>query len=71
MLDQGKNLYLISLSILTTCMVDNVGMLLGEIICLSLLGVKWLSHTRYVMCKGVNVECYCCVPDVITSCCPR
>ena len=40
MLDQGKNLYLISLSILTTCMVDNVGMLLGEIICLSLLGVK-------------------------------
>ena len=40
MFDQGNILYLISLSILTTCLLDYVWILSGEVTYLSLLGVK-------------------------------
>ena len=39
-LDQGNNFYLISLSILITCLLDNVWVFKGEITCQPLLGVK-------------------------------
>ena len=40
---EQNNFYLISLSILITCLLDNVWILLGEVTCESLLGVKGLS----------------------------
>ena len=40
MLDHLHNFNLISLSVLITCLLDNVWILSGEISCLSLLGVK-------------------------------
>ena len=43
MLDQDNNLYLIHLSILITCLLDSEWILLGEVTCLSLLGVKGLN----------------------------
>ena len=46
MLDQDNNFYLISLSILNTCLLNNVWTLLGEVPCLSLMGVKGLK-TRF------------------------
>ena len=42
MFNQDNILYLISLSILITCLLDNVLILLGEVACLSLRGVKGL-----------------------------
>ena len=44
MLDQDNNLYLICLSILITCLLDNVWILQGEVRCESLLGVKGLIN---------------------------
>ena len=41
--DQEKNSYLMNLSILITCLLDNVLILEGEVTCSSLLGVKRLS----------------------------
>ena len=38
MLDQDNNFYLISLSILITCLLDNLWILLGEVFPSSLLG---------------------------------
>ena len=49
MLDQNKNFYLISLSILITCLLDNIWILLGEVPCLSLIEVKGLR-------KGADFE---------------
>ena len=43
MLDQGNNFYLISLNILISCLLSNVRILLGEVSCWSLLGVKGLN----------------------------
>ena len=43
MLIQDNNLYLISFSILITCLLDNVWILKGEITCSSLPGVKGLN----------------------------
>ena len=43
MLVQDNNLYLISFSILITCLLDNVWILKGEITCSSLPGVKGLN----------------------------
>ena len=43
MLDQDKNFFLISLSVLITCLLDNAWILLGEVACQSLLGVKGLN----------------------------
>ena len=43
MLDQDNNIYVISLSILITCLLDNVWILWGEVTCQSLLGVKRLT----------------------------
>ena len=42
MLDQDDNFYLISLSILITCMLDGLWIFWGEVTCQSLLGVKGL-----------------------------
>ena len=44
MLDQDNNLYLICLSILITCLLDNVWILQGEVRFESLLGVKGLIN---------------------------
>ena len=49
MLDQNNNFYLISLSILITCLLDNIWILLGEVTCLSLIEVKGLR-------KGADFE---------------
>ena len=43
MFDQDNNFYLINLSILVTCLLDNVWILQGEVTCQSLLGVKRLT----------------------------
>ena len=45
MLDQD-NFYLMSLNILITCLLDKVWILLGEVSCSSLMGVKGLK-TRF------------------------
>ena len=42
MLDQDKNFFLISVSIIITCLLDNVGIFWGEFVCQSLLGVEGL-----------------------------
>ena len=42
MLDQDKNFFLISASILITCLLDNVWIFWGEFVCQSLLGVERL-----------------------------
>ena len=49
MLVQDNNLYLISFSILITCLLDNVWILKGEITCSSLPGVKELN---FVILRG-------------------
>ena len=43
MLDQDNNFYLVHLSILFTCLLDSAWMLLGEVTCKYLLGVKGLT----------------------------
>ena len=43
MLDQDNNFYLVHLSILFTCLLESAWMLLGEVTCKSLLGVKGLT----------------------------
>ena len=43
MLDQDNNLCLISMSILITCLLDDVWISLGEVTCLSLVGFKGLA----------------------------
>ena len=47
LLDQENILYLRSLSILITCLQDNVRILLGEVTCWSFLGVKGLMSPAY------------------------
>ena len=42
MLDQDSNFYLIHLSLLITCLLNNVWVLLGEVTCLSLSGIRGL-----------------------------
>ena len=49
MLDQDKNLNLISLSFLIIALLDNVRILRGEIPCSLLLGVKGLMHNSGVI----------------------
>ena len=44
MFNQRNILYLMSLSILITCLLDNVWILQGEVTCLSVLGVKGLKE---------------------------
>ena len=44
-LDQDNNLYLISLNILITCLLDNFQILQGEVTCSSLLGVRGLTSS--------------------------
>ena len=64
MLDQDNNYYLISLNILITCLLDNVRILLKEVTCLSLLGVKelryGLSYLKSFRNPGlVHFLCFC------------
>ena len=49
-LDQDSILYLISLNILITCLLNKVRMLWGEVSCWSLLGVKGLILFSSVLC---------------------
>ena len=49
MLDQGNNFYLISLSILITCLLENVWTLWRGISFKSLLGVKGLTCGSYTV----------------------
>ena len=51
-LDQGNNFYLIYLSTLITCLLDSGWILLGEVMCESLLGVKGLT------CFHCILSCY-------------
>ena len=44
MLDQDSSFSMISLNILIICLLNNVWILLGEVSCQSLLGVKGLSR---------------------------
>ena len=46
MLDQDNNFYLIQSSTLTTCLLDNGWILLGEVACESLLRVKGLIRNN-------------------------
>ena len=46
MFDQDNNFYLISLSILVTCLLDNVWILKGDVTHQSLLGVKGLRKVK-------------------------
>ena len=63
MLDQGNYFRLIILSLLLTCMQENVWIWWGEITCLSLLGVKGfkfiLSKVSLLMKKAIIV-CFRC-----------
>ena len=58
-LDQGNNFYLISLSFLITCLLDNVWVFKGEITCQPLLGVKGLSIELHLYsCNVLNMYMY-------------
>ena len=46
MVNQGNFLYLMSLSILTICLLDNVWITYGEVTFYSLLGVKGLKAQK-------------------------
>ena len=69
MLDQDNNFYLISLSILITCLLDKVWILLGEVPCLSLMGV--FTRPEQFACfyfynnnnNNCNNECLYCSLD--------
>ena len=62
MLDQDKNFFLISLSILITHLLDNVWILWGEVTCQSLLGIIGLNKawTLPVICSYMSI--------VLTTC---
>ena len=55
MLDQDNNFYLISLSILVTCLLDNVQILQGEVACQSLLRIKGLTRSSSTE-EGILME---------------
>ena len=55
MLDRDNILYLMNLSILTTCLLDNLWILWGEVKCLSLLGVKGLITVDMRRTKSMRV----------------
>ena len=61
MLDQDDHFCLISLSILTTCLLDVVSIFWGEVMvtCLSLLGAKELNWTRYSNGRQLDYFPYC------------
>ena len=64
MLDQDKNFFPISLSILITHLLDNVWILWGEVTCQSLLGIIGLNKaqtwTLPVICSYMSI--------VLTTC---
>ena len=51
-LDQDNNFYLISLSILITCLLDNLWILLGEVTCKSFLGVEGLNSIHNLIFRN-------------------
>ena len=55
-LDQDNNFYLIYLSILITCLLDSGGILLGEVMCESLLGVKINKLIKFIFTKKCFVK---------------
>ena len=55
MLDRDNILYLMNLSILTTCWLHNLWILWGEVKCLSLLGVKELITVDIRRTKSMRV----------------
>ena len=60
-LDQDNNLYLVSLSILITSLLDNVTLdIIGRIACYSLLGVKGLNplnpRCEFLFSLSVHVQ---------------
>ena len=60
MLDQDEN-FMISLSILITCLLDNLWILKGEVACQSLLGVKGLrDNPTVVICQTFFPVIYHC-----------
>ena len=56
MLDQDNNFYLISLSILMTCLLDNLWILWGEVFPSSLLGGKGLKCTSMDVLSLMSLE---------------
>ena len=56
MLDQDNNFYLISLSILMTCLLDNLWILWGEVFPSSLLGGTGLKCTSMDVLSLVSLE---------------
>ena len=57
MFDQDNNFYLISLSILVTCLLDNVWILKGDVTHQSLLGVKGLRRVKKKKKKKLISSC--------------
>ena len=53
-LDQ-RNFYLVSLSVLITCLLDSVWIIYGEVTPLSLLGVKGLSTIKINLPSQYNL----------------
>ena len=56
MFDQDNNFYLISLSILVTCLLDNVWILKGDVTHQSLLRVKGLRRVKKKKKKKINFQ---------------
>ena len=70
MFDQDNNFYLINLSILVTCLLDNVWILQGEVTHQSLLGVKGLIIIVYLIhiIFSSNAEPRLCFHSLPHSC---
>ena len=71
MFDQDNNFYLINLSILVTCLLDNVWILQGEVTHQSLLGVKGLIIIVYLIyiIFSSNAEPRLCFPQPASLVC--
>ena len=65
-LDQDNNFYLIHLSILITCLLNNEWIIQGEFTCYALLGVKGLNDLKQMPVDGSfnNITLY-----ILTSVC--
>ena len=72
MLDQDINFYLISLSLLITCLLDNVWILLGEVTCQSLLEVKGLIVKQVFLVRTLGntwrIVQRICIPVLMLGC---
>ena len=72
MLDQDIKFYLISLSLLITCLLDNVWILLGEVTCQSLLEVKGLIVKQVFLVRTLGntwrIVRGICIPVLMLGC---